>query len=360
MDYIINVVCGKTTKSVNHAILRLVTTSSLMSFFISNTVVATVFFSPVAKWARRHGIYPSQVILPVCYAIAIGACCTIIGTGNNLLISDMYHELTGRHIGFFEPFKAGFPLMLLCLVFLILVARLLPKNSPDTSNADDDSDLDLAPAANSTSAAVGPADDRRRGNKKFIALGLLAAIILGSCLGLFSLVTGCGVVIIILAAMRCLGNKEAWRYVPWSQLILFAGSTAMANSLARSSLDDTAASLILDMCGGSNIVLPLILIVGISLVLKVIISSYAIVAILVPVSVTTAEQLGCSPMPFLMAIMFSCAYAFTTPYIGAMESLAMSYGNYSLKDMAKFGIPFTLLIYAASIVLCLMFYSGVY
>lgn len=510
MDYIMAVVCGKKVSSTPKVLLRLMSTASAMSCFISNTVVATVFFDPIAKWARKNNIAPSQVILPICYAISLGSCCTIIGTGNNLLISDMYHELTGQEIGFFEPFVAGFPLMLIGIAYIMVTNRLYPKNAAISQDLLDNKAVQVEMLVPSDNKFIGqqideietlnehrsmlvklcrfdktmlspiPDDEflmggdrlvfygeyetlvkmresldfvcsrdfvlntkefrerphllqnaivtsnsrlcgkrmqdidfeRKHGvtlmalmrpneelndspretvicggdmlvlegktiqwehtindllpygnvkkiepnKKKFACLGLLAAIIIGSSLGLFSLITGCCVGIIILAAMRCLGNDEAWSYIPWSQLILFAGSTAIASSIARSHLDGIAANLVLSLCGGNSILVPLILIVGLSLVLKVLISSYAIVAILVPVSITIAGEVGCSPMPFLMGIMFSTAYSFTTPYIGAMENMAMTYGNYSMKDMVKLGVPFTLVIYAASIALCLALY----
>lgn len=511
MDYLMTQVCGRKVASTPRVLLRLMATSSLVSTVISNTVVATVFFDPVAKWSKKHGIAPSKVILPICYAIALGSCCTIIGTGNNLLICDMYHELTGQTISFFEPFAAGFMLLIVGIAYIMLTNRLFPNNATVSQDLLDEKSVMVEMLVPSDNKYVGkqlseiealnacrsmlvklyrfdqvtlspiPADEflmggdrlafygnydmlvklrerlgfvcspdfvmntkeyRERprlqqnaivtsnsslsgkrmmdmgfekkygvtlmalmrhnermtdspretvirdgdmlvfegsgmpwdevvndmlpyGNvrkiepdrKQLIALGLLLAIIVGSCLGLFSIITGSCVVIIILAAMRCLGNKEAWNYIPWSQLILFAGSTAIANAINRSDLDDMAADWVLGICGGSNALMPLMFIVGLSLVLKVFVSSYAIVAIFVPVSVTVAELLGCSAMPFLMGIMFSTAYGFATPYVGAMENMAMTYGNYTMKDMARFGIPFTLVIYATSIFACLLFYS---
>ena len=348
MDYIMALVCGKKVPSTPRVVLRLMSTASVMSTVISNTVVATVFFDPVSQWARKHGIAPSRLILPICYAIAVGSCCTIIGTGNNLLISDMYHELTDKSIGFFEPFAAGVVLTLVGITYIMLINRLFPDNAP----ADDAEEMVVkTPKTMSADAANVP--DR----KKFIALALLLTIIVGSCLGLFSIINGCSVGIILLAAMRCMGNKEAWSYIPWSQLLLFADFNAIANCIDRSELDTMAADLVLGICGGSDLLMPIMLIVGLSLLLKVVISSYAIVAILVPVSVTTASMLGCSVMPFLMGIMFSTAFGFTTPYIGAMESMALSYGNYTLKDMARFGIPFTLIMYATTIATCMLFYT---
>lgn len=511
MDYILNLICGRKVLSTSRLVLRLMATSSLMSTVISNTVVATVFFDPVSKWAKKHDIAPSKVILPICYAIALGSCCTIIGTGNNLLISDMYHELTGHSITFFEPFRAGFALLLIGIIYIMLTNRFFPRNASANQDLLDEKSVMVEMLVPSDSKYVGrqiadvgalndsrsmlvkmcrfdnvalspiPADEFLMGgdrlvfygnrdvlvklreslgfvsspdfvmnskllrgkprlqqnaivtsnsslggkrmmdtdfekkynvtlmalmrhneqlnespretviregdmlvfegnampwddvindmlpygnvrkfepdSKKFIALGLLLAIIIGSCVGLFSLVNGCSVAIIILAAMRCLGNKEAWNYIPWSQLILFADSNAIANSIARSHLDTMAADYVLGICGGNGILMPLILIVGLSLLLKVVISSYAIVAILVPVSVTTASMLGSSAMPFLMGIMFTTAYGFTTPYIGAMENMALIYGNYTMKDMARLGIPFTIAMYAVSVVVCYMFYA---
>ena len=116
----------------SRAIVRLMLPVAAFSSFLSNTTVVALFVNVVRLWARKLGISPSKLLIPLSYASGMGGICTLIGTPPNLIISGMYTERTGLHMNMFTPLVPG----LFCLavgVFAILaLRRLLPdRKAPE-------------------------------------------------------------------------------------------------------------------------------------------------------------------------------------------------------------------------------------
>lgn len=49
----------------------------------------------VRFWAKKLGVAPSKLLIPLSYASGMGGICTLIGTPPNLLISGFYTDETG-------------------------------------------------------------------------------------------------------------------------------------------------------------------------------------------------------------------------------------------------------------------------
>ena len=57
-----------------------------LSSFLSNTTVVTLFVGIVKMWAKKLGVSPSKLLIPLSYASCMGGVCTLIGTPPNLII----------------------------------------------------------------------------------------------------------------------------------------------------------------------------------------------------------------------------------------------------------------------------------
>ena len=74
-------------KSYNAAIVRLMLPVAVLSSMLSNTTVVALFVNIVKMWAKKLGISPSKLLIPLSYASGFGGTCTLIGTPPNLIIS---------------------------------------------------------------------------------------------------------------------------------------------------------------------------------------------------------------------------------------------------------------------------------
>ncbi|GAA5511634.1 hypothetical protein Dcar01_00346 [Deinococcus carri] len=98
-----------------------------VSAFTSNTATTAVFLPVVTGLARRAGIAPSRVLMPLAFASILGGTVTLIGTTTNLVVSGALPGMGLKPLGFFELAWVGLPVALVGLLYLFFVApRLLP------------------------------------------------------------------------------------------------------------------------------------------------------------------------------------------------------------------------------------------
>ena len=86
-----------TPNSYSKAVTRLMLPVAVLSSFLSNTTVVTLFVNIVKMWSKKLGVSPSKLLIPLSYASGMGGVCTLIGTPPNLIISGLYEEKTGHH-----------------------------------------------------------------------------------------------------------------------------------------------------------------------------------------------------------------------------------------------------------------------
>jgi di/tricarboxylate transporter len=117
---------------VRHAQLKVMLPTMGMSAFLNNTPVVATFIPAVLSWARRNGIAPSKLLIPLSYAAILGGTCTLIGTSTNLVVNGLWLSEGGRGLGMFELAWVGIPVAFTGLVYLLLAGtRLLPDHRVD-------------------------------------------------------------------------------------------------------------------------------------------------------------------------------------------------------------------------------------
>jgi len=95
----------------------------------------------------------------------------------------------------------------------------------------------------------------------------------------------------------------------------------------------------------------LMLIFLITNVLAAYITNKAAVAILFPISVSIAIQLGLNPIPFILIVSFGAAANFITPIGYQTNLMVYGSGGYNFKDFMKIGWPLTLIYMVVSSVI---------
>lgn len=124
--------CLGSPKTYNKAIIRLMLPVAALSSFLNNTAVVALFTSVVRLWAKKLGIAPSKLLIPLSYASGMGGICTLIGTPPNLLISGFYTQETGIALNIFTPTLVGLFCLAIGVLSVIALSRLIPeRQSPE-------------------------------------------------------------------------------------------------------------------------------------------------------------------------------------------------------------------------------------
>ena len=124
--------CLGSPKTYRKAIIRLMLPVAALSSFLNNTAVVALFTGVVRLWAKKLGIAPSKLLIPLSYASGMGGICTLIGTPPNLLISGFYTKETGIALSIFTPTFVGLFCLVVGLLSVIALSRLIPvRQSPE-------------------------------------------------------------------------------------------------------------------------------------------------------------------------------------------------------------------------------------
>jgi di/tricarboxylate transporter len=109
--------------------------AALTALISINGAVAAL--APVAVVvARRAGLAPSQLLIPVAFAASSASLLTLTGTPVNIIVSELAADNGGRPFGFFEFALVGIPVLIGAVAILVLGKPLLPVREAEAMHTD--------------------------------------------------------------------------------------------------------------------------------------------------------------------------------------------------------------------------------
>jgi di/tricarboxylate transporter len=178
-----------------------------------------------------------------------------------------------------------------------------------------------------------------------------AGLALAILLGMVTLVTA-GVLPIAIASFaavglmlvtRCLTATQARRSVDWSILVVIGSVLGIASAMEKTGAADLIAQ---GLVGSSSALGPMgamIIIYVTCLVMAETLHHNAAVAIMFPIAVATANQIGVDPRGFVMAVAIASCCAFASPVSYQTHLIVYGPGGYRFTDFVKVGLPLDIL-----------------
>ena len=144
-----------TPKTEKKAVVRLMLPVAFLSSVLSNTSVVALFVNVVKMWAKKLGISPSRLLIPLSYASCFGGICTLIGTPPNLIISGMYANETGQAMNIFTTTLPGLFCLAVGIISVLAMRRLLPERKSPEDNFANTGDYTIEMLVPSDNTAIG-------------------------------------------------------------------------------------------------------------------------------------------------------------------------------------------------------------
>ena len=323
-----------------------------MSSVSSNTGTVACLMPVVIGICQAAKVPASKELMPLAIAANVGGTITMIGTPPNVIVTGALAAAGLPTFGFFEFAKIGIPLSIIILLYTLFVGRhFLPVHNAG------DMDEEAVKAAKEEAGSAGDAPKSK--TKMWISGLILIGVVLAMALGLKNLplhtaaVTGA----ILCVITGCLKEKEAYAGIDWVTIFLFAGMLSVATAMDKTGAGKLIADTVVGMMGSNPnpYVLTAVLFL-ISNILTQFMSNTASAALLAPIGISIAQEVGCDPKPVLMALGIAASMAFATPMATPPNTLVLGPGNFTFNDYVKVGVPMCLLSWVACVVIIPIFW----
>ncbi|MCH3913108.1 SLC13 family permease [Dialister hominis] len=324
----------------------------VLSSVSSNTGTVACLMPVIIGICQAAKIPASKELMPLAIAANVGGTITMIGTPPNVIVTGALAAAGLPTFGFFEFAKIGIPLSIIILLYTLFVGRhFLPVHNAG------DMDEEAVKAAKEEAGSAGDAPKSK--TKMWISGLILIGVVVCMALGLKNLplhtaaVTGA----ILCVITGCLKEKEAYAGIDWVTIFLFAGMLSVATAMDKTGAGKLIADTVVGMMGSNPnpYVLTAVLFL-ISNILTQFMSNTASAALLAPIGISIAQEVGCDPKPVLMALGIAASMAFATPMATPPNTLVLGPGNFTFNDYVKVGVPMCLLSWVACVVIIPIFW----
>jgi len=156
-----------------------------------------------------------------------------------------------------------------------------------------------------------------------------------------------GVVAFML--LRVVPPRDVYRAIDWPVVVLLAALLPVAGAMATTGTADVLAGLLLDGVAQGRPVLTLALLLVVTMTLSDFMNNAATAAVMCPVAIGAAAQLGANPDAFLMAVAVGGSCAFLTPIGHQNNTLILGPGGFRFGDYWRLGLPLELLVVAVGV-----------
>ena len=330
------------------AVFFLFLATALLSMGISNTATAAMII-PLAMGLLKNIDYESNkgtyafVILGVAYSASIGGMGTLVGSPPNAIVASQLN------ITFSEWLRYGMPTVLGLMPLMIgtLYVWFRPK---------------LNIKITSTEGVV----DKLNGKQYLtILIFLITALCwifsdlinetFTSFIGIEKIKDFDAVVAMIAAVFVCFFGVAEWKQIQentdWGVLMLFGGGLSLSVILTQSGASKALVDSVQFLIADSNYFVIGLMVATFIIFLTEFTSNTASAALLVPIFISVAENLGVNPLGLSLIIGIGASCAFMLPVATPPNAIAYGTGKVSQRDMIKAGFVLN--------ILCIIFISVV-
>ena len=314
--------CGT---SENSLMFGLMIVGTLLSSVLSNTGTAACLLPVALGICAAAKIPASRQLMPLAFACGWGGIITMVGTPPNIIATGALTAAGLEGFGFFEFAWIGIPVSIAGMLYMMFIGKhLLPKVELDA-----DQEIEQEVEATTTSSS-----------KQIISGAILLVVVLVMALDIKGVSLEMAAIIgaLVCVLTGCLTEKQAYASIDWVTIFLFAGMMPVSTAM-----DKTGAGKL------SPLIVTAVLFI-LSCGLTQFMSNTASAALLCPIGVAIAKQLGADPKAVIMAIAVAASCAFATPVGTPPNTLVLGPGGYKFMDYVKAGTGLVVVCFVVSLV----------
>lgn len=303
----------------------------ILTQFIQSPAVVIGIVAPMAAVSvEQIHVNPSKIMYPI-GVVSIATCCTLpVGAGatistelNGYLESYGY---TDYMINLTDPMKARLPLLIVCLLYMIFLAK---RFTPEVNSVPISDSFKI----DTTKEPLKPFQERA-GYIIFIVTSISMIFSEKIHLEVWQICMLGAVAMVVCGVLK---PKEATNALPMNILLLIVGALAMAGALTNTGAGELLGTFVSNMvkATGSNSYLVGLLFFIAPFILTQLMNNRATMLIFYPIAIATCSVMRANPVGLLILIQAACLSAFMTPMATPGVPYFMAAGGYDVKDVVK-------------------------
>ena len=192
-----------------------------------------------------------------------------------------------------------------------------------------------------------PPDTRRAPLAALIMLSVVVSVMLGYAPISVAAVVGGSVMVL----SGCLNMEQAYRAIDWRAIFLIAGMLPLGTAMQETGAATFLAGQVMLLLGDAG---PWPVIMGLYILTAMatmIVPTAALVVLMSPIVLSAMADMGLQPETAMMAVAMAASASFTSPISHPANILVMGPGGYRFVDYLKVGVPLTIVVFIAVMVL---------
>ncbi|MCU7847873.1 MAG: anion permease [Candidatus Thiodiazotropha sp. (ex Lucinoma kastoroae)] len=190
--------------------------------------------------------------------------------------------------------------------------------------------------------------------KAIIATAIMVLSISSAALGVLPASASFALGVLLMGVSGIIPPRDLYKAVDWPVIVLLASLIPVAGAMASTGTADLLANALLNELAQGTPVLAMVVLLVVTMTLSDFMNNAATAAVMCPIALSGAQQLGVSADPLLMAVAIGASCAFLTPIGHQNNTLILGPGGLKFGDYWRLGLPMEILVVVVSIPMLLL------
>lgn len=187
-----------------------------------------------------------------------------------------------------------------------------------------------------------------------IAFGVMLLAVLATAFGLLSAAVAFSFGVLAYMLLRVVPLRSIYEAIDWPVIVLLGALIPVAGAMSSTGAADLLAQLLLESVAQGNPIVVLALLLVVTMTLSDFMNNAATAAVMCPIALSAASQLGVNQDTLLMAVAIGASCSFLTPIGHQNNTLILTPGGFRFGDYWRLGLPLEILVMVVSVPLLLL------
>lgn len=187
------------------------------------------------------------------------------------------------------------------------------------------------------------------------AIAILVVMVGFAGFGWLDMLNAATLAAMVMLLTGCCSPSRSLQSIEWSVLLVIGAALGIGQALQTTGAAGAIASTCINIAG-DNPWIVLAVVYAMTNLMTEVITNNAAAAIMFPISLALAQNLGTNFMPFIIAIMIAASASFSTPIGYQTNLMVYGPGGYKFTDFTRIGFPLNVLFGMITVTLAPLIY----